>query len=198
MDAEDVLEFWFGDTNADGLADAAHITRWFMKSEALDTEIRQRFLPCWKAIMAGEHEAWLERPRSLLAYVIVLDQFSRNIFRGQPAAFTGDERALNAAKDAVARGIDQLLPGHQRVFLYMPFMHSERLADQETCVALFTRFRDQVSGPLRETLGENLEFARRHRDIIARWGRFPHRNRTLGRVSTPEEEAFLEQPGSSF
>lgn len=198
MDAEEILLFWFGPTADDGLAQPAWIERWFQKSDELDAEILRRFLPSWEAIMAGERESWLVQPRSLLAYVIVLDQLARNMFRGEAAAFSGDQRALAAAKDAVARGRDELLPGHLRLFLYMPFMHSEQLADQEQCIALFTRFRDQSSGALQAMLGENIKYAERHRDIVASFGRFPHRNQTLRRVSTPEELSFLQQPGSSF
>lgn len=198
MDAEEILQFWFGNTADDGLTQPPLIDRWFRKSDAFDLEIQQRFLACWREIMAGEREAWLVQPRSRLAYVIVLDQFSRNMFRGQPAAFSGDARALVAVHDAVARGIDQLLPGHLRIFLYMPYMHSEQRDDQEQCIALFVRFRDQSQGVLREMLTYNIGFAEQHRDIIARFSRFPHRNQILGRPSTPEELAFLQEPGSSF
>jgi uncharacterized protein (DUF924 family) len=198
MDAEEILLFWFGNTADDGLTQPPLIDRWFRKSDAFDAEIRHRFLGCWQAIMAGEHEAWLAQPRSRLAYVIVLDQFSRNMFRGQPAAFSGDPRVLVAVHDAVARGLDQLLPGHLRIFLYMPYMHSEQLEDQEQCIALFVRFRDQSQGVLREMLTYNIGFAEQHRDIIARFGRFPHRNQVLGRPSTSDELSFLQEPGSSF
>lgn len=198
MDPEEILTFWFGETADDGLSQPAVVERWFMKSDALDGEIERRFFGIWQEIIAGERESWRVQPRALLAYVIVLDQFSRNMFRGQPAAFSGDRRALGAVKQAVERHADQLLAGHQRIFLYMPYMHSEQLSDQEECVALFTRFRDEASGPLRDMLSSNIGYAERHRDIIARWGRFPHRNDALGRVSTPEEVEFLKQPGSSF
>jgi uncharacterized protein (DUF924 family) len=198
MDAEEILSFWFGPTADDGLSQPTQIERWFAKSDALDAEIERRFFPRWQEIMAGERESWRIQPRSLLAYVIVLDQFSRNMFRGQPAAFSGDRRALSAVKQAVERQADQLLPGHLRIFLYMPYMHSEQLADQDECVALFTRFRDESSGALREMLTNNVGYAERHRAVIERWGRFPHRNEALGRVSTPEELEFLKQPGSSF
>jgi len=198
MDAEEILRFWFGETADDGLSQPAQIERWFQKSDALDAEIRERFLASWEAITAGQREAWLTQPRSLLAYVLVLDQFSRNMFRGQAAAFSGDTRAMSAVRSAVTRYTDQLLPGHLRLFLYMPYMHSELPADQDRCVALFTRFRDQSEGPLREMLADNVGFAERHRTIITRFGRFPHRNEALSRVSTPQEQEFLKQPGSSF
>lgn len=195
---DDVLWFWLGDVDGDGLADKALTQRWWRKDPAFDQEIRAMFEPTWQAIMANEREAWLEEPRSRLAYVIVLDQFSRNMFRDTPEAFVADERAVKAAADGVARGHDRALHGHERVFLYMPFMHSESLAMQDRCVELFTALRDSSRGRVREAVAGNVDFAKRHRDIIARWGRFPHRNAIVGRDSTPQEVAFLEEPNSSF
>ncbi|MEJ2518190.1 MAG: DUF924 domain-containing protein, partial [Methyloceanibacter sp.] len=133
-------------------------------------------------------DAWLRNPQGRLAAILVLDQFPRNIYRGSPRAFATDEEALALSRDAIAAGADKELPPEQRAFLYMPFQHTETLADQRRSLELF------------EALGnpENLDFAARHYEIIERFGRFPHRNAVLGRVSTPEELAFLEQPGSSF
>lgn len=195
---DDVLWFWFGDVDGDGLADKALAQRWWRKDPAFDQEIRGMFEPTWQAIMANQREAWLENARSRLAYVIVLDQFSRNMFRDTPEAFAGDERALAAASDGIARGHDRALQSHERVFFYMPFMHSESLAMQDRCVELFTALRDSSRGRVREAVASNVDFAKRHRDIIARWGRFPHRNVILDRESTPQEVAFLEEPNSSF
>ncbi len=195
---ERVLSVWLGERDAAGMSPPAHAKRWFEKDPAFDRALRDELAPVWEAIMADQREAWLETREGLLAYVIVLDQLSRNMFRGDAKMFAGDARALTAAKTAVARGDDQALTGHARVFLYMPYMHSESLADQEACIALFTTFRDQAAGALRATLDNNIDFAIRHRDIIAKWGRFPHRNAVLGRPSTEAEKAFLEQPGSSF
>lgn len=174
---DEVLAFW--------LADPA---RWWTKDPAFDAEVRDRFGAVHAAIERREHEAWLETPRGAEAYVIALDQFSRNMFRDTPRMFASDAQALAAARTAVARGFDQALPPTERTWLYMPFMHSEDLADQDHCVALF----QGVAAP------ENLRFAEAHRDIIRRFGRFPHRNAILGRASTPEELAFLREPGSSF
>lgn len=173
---EDVLTFWFADPD-----------RAWRKDPAFDEEIRRRFGDLHAAVVRGEHEAWRTTPRGALAYVIVLDQFSRNLYRGDPRAFAADAQARAAAAEAVAAGHDQALTTAERGFLYMPFMHSEALADQDRAVALF-----------RPLGGASLEFAERHRDIVARFGRFPHRNAVLGRASTPEEAAFLTQPGSSF
>jgi uncharacterized protein (DUF924 family) len=173
---DDVLTFWFSDP-----------ARWWKKDPAFDAEVRDRFLTLNEAIERGEHEDWLGTPRGILAYVVVLDQFSRNLFRGSARSFACDARALAAARVAIDRGFDRVLSFEERSFLYMPFMHSERIADQDRCVQLFT-----------SEAKESLSFAERHRDIIRRFGRFPHRNALLGRSSTPEELEFLKQPGSSF
>jgi uncharacterized protein (DUF924 family) len=195
---DDVLWFWLGDVDGDGLAEEALTQRWWRKDRDFDHEVAAKFEPTWQAIMAGDREAWLAQPHSRLAYVIVLDQFSRNMFRDTPRAFEGDSKALRVAADGVERGFDRALHGHERVFFYMPFMHSEELAMQERSVELFTKLRDQTEGRVREAVAGNVDYAKRHRDVIARWGRFPHRNRILGRPSTPAELEFLRQPGSSF
>jgi uncharacterized protein (DUF924 family) len=174
--AEDVLAFWFADP-----------ARWWKKDPAFDAEIRARFIPLHEAIDRGEREDWLDTARSALAYVIVLDQFSRNMFRGTARSFASDPRALAAARRGVDRGDDRTLSDDERVFLYMPFMHSEWLDDQDRSCALFLASRH-----------DQARFAEMHRNIIRRFGRFPHRNAILGRTSTPEEDAFLKQPGSSF
>lgn len=197
-DVDTILSFWFGSLDADGKADPTHAARWWRKDDAFDREIRERFEATWQTTVTGEHESWLATPEGRLAYVIVLDQFPRNMFRGSAQAFASDARALATARQGVELGHDRKLHGEQRAFLYMPFMHSEALADQERCVELFRAFRDESSGSLRDTLDYNLEFAERHRVIVAQWGHFPHRNALLGRASTPEELAFLNTEGSSF
>ena len=174
--AEDVLAFWFTDP-----------ARWWRKDPAFDADVHERFLALHEAVDRGEHEDWLDTPRGALAYVVVLDQFSRNMFRGTARSFTSDARARAGARLAVERGDDRGLSDDERPFLYMPFMHSEDLADQDRCCALFAASR-----------ADQLRYAELHRDIIRRFGRFPHRNAVLGRASTPEEEEFLKQPGSSF
>lgn len=174
----DVLEFWFSLTPE----------AWFEKSPGLDRECATRFGDVHAAVAALSSEAATANARRALAAVIVLDQFSRNIFRDTPEAFAFDGRARDVANDALAKGFDAGLSENERLFLYLPFEHSEALADQERSVALF------------KALGNDkyLDYAIAHRDIIARFGRFPHRNSILGRASTPEEVAFLQQPGSSF
>jgi len=197
MDIAQVLSFWFGQLSDDGLADTAHVQSWWRKDAAFDAEVKARFLTTWQKLSEGTAPA-PKSPDETLAMVIVLDQFPRNMFRGEARSFASDARALTLAHAATDAGEDRALLGQQRSFLYMPFMHSENLEDQEQCVALFARFRDESSGTLRADLDRNVRFAERHRDIIARFARFPHRNQLLARASTPDELEFLRQPGSSF
>lgn len=172
----DVLTFWFADPS-----------RWWKRDSTFDAEIRDRFLTLHNAVERDEREDWLETPGGALAYVLVLDQFSRNMFRGSARMFEGDARALAAARGALDRGIDRSLSHDERMFLYMPFMHSEDIVDQERCVGLFA-----------SAMQEWVRYAEQHRDIVRRFGRFPHRNALLGRQSTSAELEFLKQPGSSF
>jgi uncharacterized protein (DUF924 family) len=179
MPADDILHFWLEE-----LTPAQHFTA----DAALDALIRQRFATVWEAARQCELWAWRATPRGRLAEILVLDQFSRNIHRGTPLAFAQDAQALALAQELVAGEHDQALPAAERAFAYMPYMHSESLAIHGEAMRLF----DQPG------LENNLQFEVRHRDIIARFGRYPHRNAVLGRASTPEETAFLAQPGSSF
>ena len=179
-EAKAVLDFWFSDTAR---------KNWFRKDAAFDREIRDRFAAAQARAAAGALAGREDTPESALALVILLDQFPRNMFRDSPRAFATDAAAQEVVDRALARGFDQRLPLARRSFLFMPFMHSESIADQDRCVSLF------------ETLGKGdtgLEYALSHRDIIARFGRFPHRNAVLDRENTPEEADFLEKPGSSF
>lgn len=174
-----VWRFWFEDlTRAD----------WFRKSDALDQRIRADFGDVHREISTGLPYVCLADPRATLAAIIVLDQFSRNMFRGTPAAFASDPKALAIAEMAVSRGFDQQLEPVQRWFMYLPFEHSEDRAVQERSVDLFGRLGDN----------DALKYALEHKAIIDRFGRYPHRNAILGRISTAEELAFLQQPGSSF
>jgi uncharacterized protein (DUF924 family) len=197
--AQSVLTLWFGDLDAHGMADPEHRRLWFTKDGAFDALLCERFLSEHEAMVAGQREAWLATPGGRLAYVIVLDQFSRNMFRGSGRMFAADDLARRAALEGIDRGDDRVLSLDERTFLYMPLMHSERLEDQDRCITLFTALRDEAGdGPARAGIEGGLKFAVMHRDIIVRFGRYPHRNALLGRSSTPEEEAFLQQPGSSF
>jgi uncharacterized protein (DUF924 family) len=195
---DDVLWFWLGDLDGDRLAEEALTQRWWRKESDFDHEIGAKFEPTWQAIMAGDREGWLQDPHSRLAYLIVLDQLSRNMFRGTARAFDGDAKAQAVAADGVKLGLDRVLHGHERVFFYMPFMHSESLATQDRGLELFKSLRDQSDGRVRQMASGIVEYARKHRDVIARFGRFPHRNPVLERDSTPAELEFLKEPGSSF
>ena len=170
-----VLDFWFG----------AGPQKWFSKDDAFDAAIRQRFLPAYEAAAAGRLSDWEATPEAALALLIVLDQFPRNMFRGSPRAFAADPLALAIAKRAVAQNFDRQLDLPKRNFFYLPFQHSENLADQQRCVELSRQNSD----------AEGVKWAELHADIIRRFGRFPHRNAVLGRVSTPEEQAFLDAGG---
>lgn len=179
MQATDLLHFWF---------DELDNPRRFAKDAALDALMRERFGSTLQAAMRGELAHWRATPQGRLAEIIVLDQFSRNIFRDQPASFAQDPQALTLAQALVASGQAITLVPEQRAFGYMPFMHSESALIHAQAVLLFSE----------PGLEGNLNYERKHQSIIERFGRFPHRNAILGRVSTPEEVAFLQQPGSSF
>ncbi len=172
---EEVLAFWR----------AAGPKRWFAVDSAFDAQIRERFLATHEAAAAGRLSAWEDAAESALALLIALDQFPRNMFRGAARAFSTDALALAAARRAIGRGFDLETPMPERNFFYLPFEHSENLADQERCVALTEATGD----------AEAVKWAKVHLDVIRRFGRFPHRNAALGRVSTPEEIAFLESGG---
>ncbi len=189
--ADDILTFWFGPPPDPGYtAPQAH---WFEKNPAFDAECAHRFLATYEKAAAGELQAWRDEPRSCVALLVLLDQFPRNMFRDSPRAFATDAQAREVARHALARGLDTSLPSMWRWFVYLPFEHSEDLQDQRLAVSLFETLAQQSPSS-----AGALDYARRHLHIIERFGRFPHRNVTLGRTSTPEEEAFLQQPGSSF
>jgi uncharacterized protein (DUF924 family) len=196
--ADAVLQFWFGELDATGRADQAHSARWWAKDAAFDASIRERFLTLHEALMRGECANWRDSARGRLAYLIVLDQFSRNMFRDTAAMFASDELALAAAMNGVDLDFDRQLRLDERAFFYMPLMHSEQLATQERCVNLYKGLATESPEALRANMMERVKFAEQHRDIVRSFGRFPHRNAILGRESTPEELEFLKQPGSSF
>jgi uncharacterized protein (DUF924 family) len=171
----DVLAFWR----------AAGPDKWFEKDDAFDAEIRERFLDSYAAAAAGRLAAWEENPEGALALVIVLDQFPRNMFRADARTYAADPLARAVAERAIARGFDQRYAPPERRFFYLPFMHSEDLADQERCLALCRAAGDE----------EGVKYGEIHADIIRRFGRFPHRNGNLGRATTVEEQAFLDAGG---
>jgi uncharacterized protein (DUF924 family) len=183
-----VLRFWFGAGEQYG----RRHKRWFKEDASFDAEVSKRFLPLYEELVAGARREWLESRVDCLARIIALDQFPRQIFRGSPRAFAADPLALEAARHAVTRGYDRDMLPVERMFAYLPFEHSESLEDQlKACelTAPLAAFPETEDAP---------RYALRHRDIIQRFGRFPHRNVALGRVSTPAEIEFLKQPGSRF
>jgi len=195
---DDILDFWFGPLDEHGCADSRHAARWWKKDAAFDDEIRRRFGGLHRAIAASELDEWLTDPRGRLAQIVALDQFSRNMFRDSPAMFAGDARALELARQGFERGDDRALGLDERLFMLMPLVHSEEIANQDRAVQLVTALCDAAPASARERSAAALRFAEMHRDIVRRFGRFPHRNALLGRASTEEEIAFLQQPGSRF
>ena len=184
--ASEVLQFWFGKGAEYGKAHK----RWFEKDPAFDAEVRRRFSHIHEEQMLSRD--WLAAPRECLARILVLDQFPRHIHRSSARAFSSDALALEAAKHLVAQGWDSDMLPVERMFAYLPFQHSEALPDQERSCALYEALKEFPEA------AESYAYAVAHRDIIRRFGRFPHRNAILGRPSTPEEIEFLKEPGSSF
>lgn len=186
-----VLDFWFAPPG-----DPEHNrTRavWFKKDDAFDAEVRTRFGAAIELALAGALAGWRATADGAVAEIVVLDQFTRNAFRNTARAFVGDASALTAARALVASGADRALPGVRRQFVYLPFEHGEDLATQEESLRLFRKLAQDDPA-----LADLVAWAERHHAVVARFGRFPHRNGLLGRTSTPEEEAFLREPGSSF
>ncbi len=174
----EIIRFWFEETEPQ---------LWFQVSDSFDQQIRDRYLVSYNMAVDGLCDAWTADADGCLALCILLDQFPRNMFRGTARAFATDEKALITAKLAVSKGFDKLLPPIKRRFLYLPYEHSEELRDQTKCVELFEAMKAD------DPLGH--EYAVRHKEVIEKFGRFPHRNEALGRDSTPEEEAYLKENG---
>lgn len=189
VDAREVLEFWF---------DPAHAVHWFVASEAFDERIRRRFGAAVEEALNGRLDDWAGSPIGWLALLILLDQFPRNLYRGSPRAWAGDVQARRFALSGLACGYDRQLPVQQRVFAYLPLEHAEDSALQQRSVELFEALVAEVSAAERERFAGYLDYARRHRDVIARFGRFPHRNEVLGRTCTQEEVEYLGEPGAGF
>lgn len=197
FDWKEILDFWFGELDENGLPDAEHRNRWFRSDRRFDQEIRRRFLSM--VLFASEQglDHWRKEAGGVLAEIILLDQFSRNIFRGAAMAFEQDRQARKLCRQAMQKGQDMMLPPVHRAFLYMPLQHSERLEDQDDSVECYEQLARSTQGLVSEFMGSFLQSARDHRDIIARYGRFPHRNRALSRSSTSQELDYLKG-GRSF
>ena len=187
---QDVLNFWFGPNGPIELKERRSI--WFDCAEQDDEEIRDKFLTTYDLATAGDLDKYRRYSDGCLALIVTLDQFPRHIFRGSPKSFESDEKALSYARWAIEKRFDETYPPLVRVFIYLPFEHSENLKDQQRCVELMQALPDY------SFKSENLRFAERHLEIIERFGRFPHRNKILGRGSTQEELTFLKEPDSSF
>lgn len=187
---QQVLDFWFG--APDSAEFGTQRKAWFVKDAAFDRRIVERFGPTIERALRGELDAWAQTPSGALARILLLDQFTRNIFRGSARAFAGDQRALATAEEAVARGFDRELTARERWFMYMPFEHAENVKAQHRSLQLF--------GALAQEMGDDdpLVWARKHAEVVFRFGRYPHRNAVLGRASTPEEEQYLREPGAGF
>lgn len=185
-DAPEVLRFWFGDSPG------SRRKAWFEKDSAFDADARARFLRAHSAAAAGALTGWQEKAETALALIVLTDQLPRNMFRGTSHAFATDPVALACARQFIAKGWDAPMLPVERMFVYLPFEHSESLEDQSRALELF-----EPLGAFTET-ADTPDYARRHWEIVKRFGRFPHRNAILDRASTPEETAFLKQPGSGF
>ncbi len=190
-DIEEILTFWFGEIRDEPSYFAERAQRWFAQNADFDRQIVQRFQADYELAAQGQLARWTETARGGLALILVLDQFPRNMFRNDPRAFATDPLAQQIAEQIIAAGFDRQLRLVERYFVYVPFMHSEKRAHQQRSVMLFQQLAAQRAY-------FDTSYAVRHQAVIDRFGRFPHRNTVLGRVSTPAELAFLKQPGSSF
>ena len=191
-DIEAIHEFWFGALDDGGMCAPDRHKLWFSASPETDQFCRERFGELVERAVAGELERWEASDRGLVALILLLDQFTRNIHRGTPAAFAGDERALDLAQQTIVAGHHQRFPAIHQVFLYMPLEHNENIDIQEECVTLFEELAE-VTG--NEQIGKFCRYAVAHREVIEKFGRFPHRNAIQGRQSSPEELEFLDKHG---
>ncbi|MFJ5257590.1 DUF924 family protein [Pseudomonas sp. NPDC088414] len=193
-----LLDWWFGHAESPDEISADKGKLWFGKKDSQDLEARERFGVFVDQALAGELTDWTQRPEGWLAVVLLLDQLPRMIFRDTPKAFSGDLRAQKLVAQGIAADFDRQLKPIQRVFIYLVFEHCENLAVQNEAVSRFIDLLAEQPESERAVFADNLDYAERHRKVIARFGRFPHRNAVLGRESTAEELAFLKEPGSRF
>jgi len=195
---DNILDFWIGPLPETSSFPMEKATLWWKPKEELDNTIRQKFEKDLLDANQGKLDHWQETARGCLALIILFDQFSRNIYRGTPKAFAQDAKARNICFLILEREFDKKLHDVEKWFIYMPLMHSEKLEDQKRSLELFRQLVDRTVPALEVPLGQAYEFAVRHHDIVAQFGKFPHRNKILNRPSTPAEVEFLKQPGSSF
>ncbi|HTN33981.1 MAG TPA: DUF924 family protein [Marinobacter sp.] len=192
FDWKEILNFWFGELDEQGLPDSYHRNRWFQSTKKFDQEIRRRFMSMLLFSAEQGLDHWRREPGGILAEILLLDQFSRNMFRGLSMAFDQDVLARKLCRLAMDKGHDMSLPPVQRAFVYMPLQHSELLADQKLSVECYEQLVASTSGVLREFMGSFVRSAQDHQDIIRQFGRFPHRNKAIGRTSRPEELEYLK------
>lgn len=198
LPSQDLLDWWFGEgATARETADAKN-GLWFGYKPEQDAEARERFGDLTERALAGELSEWAESPQGWLALVLLLDQLPRMIHRGTPQAFAGDDRALQLVRDGMAHGGDVLLAPIQRVFIYLVLEHAENLSVQDQAVQQFEQLLGIADADEQKLFAGFLDFAERHRQVVARFGRFPHRNEILGRASSEAERVFLAEPGSRF
>lgn len=193
-----VLRFWFGDSDDEARQLAFGLPRWFNGGDALDLAIAEQFEYTVRAAHRGDLDAWAETPPGRLALIVLIDQFSRNIYRGKAGAFVADDRGQKLALDGLRLGHDRRLTRAQRVFFYLPLEHAENLSLQHMSVALFASLVDEAPASLRGKYASFHDYAERHRRVIQKFGRFPHRNAALNRDSTPEEAEYLARPAAGF
>jgi uncharacterized protein (DUF924 family) len=195
---KDVLDYWFSDSDLNSPTLDSRMDRWFGSSEELDQEIGERFGKLVEQASGDELDAWAEQPEGRLALIILLDQFRRSIYRGTPECFEQDKKALKICIEGTMSGVHKQLSAEQRVFFFMPLQHAESLKIQDKSVSIYNALADSVSDTLRETFATCAQFAELHRDIVAEFGRFPHRNAALGRANTEAEAAYLSGDAPSF
>lgn len=193
-----VLDFWFSATELDAPQIDSRMERWFSTDPALDERLRKEFGSLVGQALAGKLDHWAQTTEGRLALILLLDQFCRNIHRGTARAFAGDKRALRLCVEGSMNNDYRSLSAIQRVFFFMPLQHAESADVQDKSVRIYNALAEGISDTLRETFLTFAQFAELHRDIVARFGRFPHRNRHLGRSNTPEEEAYLAADGPNF
>lgn len=195
---ENIHRFWFGVLKAPEDMPREKVTFWFMKNERTDEYIREAYHSILEDAISGQFSHWKNTPRGYLCLILVLDQFPRHIYRNKPDAFAQDSEALKLTLEGLELEVDQSLYPIERCFFYMPLQHSEDLSIQEKSVQLYANLAEEVHESIKPSFQEFHKYAKMHLDVIKEFGRFPHRNAILNRESTPEEEAFLKKPGSSF
>jgi uncharacterized protein (DUF924 family) len=198
MTPDTILDFWFGSDADDAAVAKKQSELWWSRNKATDDEIRRRFEIYVILAVSEQLKDWLMTPRGRLALIILADQFPRNIYRDTAQAFSCDEQALTWCIEGLEQKVDRELRPIERVFFYLPLEHAEHLVHQDLSVKCFSELAADVPAEQKSVFEDYLNYAIRHRQIIERFGRFPHRNKVLGRESTPEELAFLSEPGSSF